>query len=158
MVFARQRSSETSTRGGRVTSDFNDEFITDRDNRLSTLFNTTRKLPFFTTPRHIYSLIFYKIGFTFHIFLFLISVANTSMYTNICIDKEHITRVLFTYILFVLLFPPNNRVSGSCLIRPERTIGNIVFYDQLTSRKFWPYLSGNFLSAFTNQVIHAAVH
>ena len=68
MVFARQRSSETSTRGGRVTSDFNDEFITDRDNRLSTLFNTTRKLPFFTTPRHIYSLIFYKIGFTFHIF------------------------------------------------------------------------------------------
>ena len=58
------------------------------------------------------------------------------MYTNICIDKEHITRVLLTYILFVLLLPPNNRVSGSCLIRPERTIGNIVFYDQLTSRKF----------------------
>lgn len=71
MVFARQRSSETSTRGRRVTSDFNDEFITDRDNRLSTLFNTTRKLPFFTTPTHIYSLIFYKICFTFHIFFFL---------------------------------------------------------------------------------------
>lgn len=127
MVFARQRSSETSTRGRRVTSDFNDEFITDRDNRFSTLFNTTRKLPFFTTPTHIYSLIFDKICFTSHIFFFLISVANTSMY-NICIDKEHIIRVLFTYILFVLLYPPNNRVSGSCLIRSERTIGNIVSY------------------------------
>lgn len=111
----------------------------------------------FSQLQDIFILLFFTKLVLLFIF-FLISVANTSMYTNICIDKEHITRVLFTYILFVLLLPPNNRVSGSCLIRPERTIGNIVFYDQLTSRKFWPYLSGNFLSAFTNQVIHAAVH
>lgn len=140
MVFARQRSSETSTRGRRVTSDFNDEFITDRDNRLSTLFNTTRKLPFFTTPTHIYSLIFYKICFTFHIFFFFFNKRCKYKYVRYLYRQREIIRVLFTYILFALLFPPNNRVSGSCLIRFERTIGNIVLYDQLSSRKFWPYL------------------